>query len=174
MSELLKLNNGASAVYEVFETTCGKVAIVNATPHPVTIQDLSGELKSIVNSVIINARVVEEKVSELFVKTTFVGDEEGRDTIDAIQNAWIRKWQVCNKYNNMCSTCMYTDACDIYQDNGGNYVPLEQSAPKLIIVGSIIAAEAYPGEVVAMCPVPGYERVAPSEKRMRCDKFTIF
>lgn len=44
----------------------------------------------------------------------------------------------------------------------------------LIIIGSIIAAQAYPGQVVAMCPVTGFERVAPSEKRMRCDKFTIF
>lgn len=44
----------------------------------------------------------------------------------------------------------------------------------LVIVGSIIAAQAYPGEVVAMTPVEGFERVAPAEKRMRCDKFTTF
>ena len=44
----------------------------------------------------------------------------------------------------------------------------------LVIIGSIIAAQAYPGEVVAMVPVPGFERVAPTEKRMRCDKFTVF
>lgn len=45
---------------------------------------------------------------------------------------------------------------------------------RLVIIGSIIAAQAYPGHVVGMCPVPGYERVAPSEKRMCCDKFTVF
>lgn len=45
---------------------------------------------------------------------------------------------------------------------------------RLIIVGSIIAAQAYKGKVVGLCPVLGYERVAPSEKRMRCDKFTVF
>lgn len=45
---------------------------------------------------------------------------------------------------------------------------------KLVIVGSIIAAQAYKGKVVGLCPVLGYERVAPSEKRMRCDKFTVF
>lgn len=45
---------------------------------------------------------------------------------------------------------------------------------QLVIVGSIIAAQAYKGKVVGLCPVPGYERVAPSEKRMRCDKFTVF
>lgn len=49
-----------------------------------------------------------------------------------------------------------------------------QCAGRLVIVGSIIAAQAYPGKVVGLCPVPGYERVAPAEKRMRCDKFTVF
>jgi len=46
--------------------------------------------------------------------------------------------------------------------------------PNCIIVGSIIAAQAYPGRVVAMTPMPGYERVAPAEKRMNPAKFTIF
>ena len=45
---------------------------------------------------------------------------------------------------------------------------------RLVIVGSIIAAQAYRGKVAGLCPVPGYERVAPAEKRMRCDKFTVF
>jgi len=43
-----------------------------------------------------------------------------------------------------------------------------------IIVGSIIAAQAYPGQVVALMPAKGYERRPPSEKRMRADKFTVF
>ena len=42
----------------------------------------------------------------------------------------------------------------------------------LAIVGSMIAVNAYPGDVVGMIPVPGYERVAPAEKRMRCDMFS--
>ena len=45
---------------------------------------------------------------------------------------------------------------------------------ELIIVGSIIAAQAYKGDVCGMTPCAGYERVAPSEKRMNCDKFTVF
>ena len=49
-----------------------------------------------------------------------------------------------------------------------------ESVSCLVIVGSIIAAQAYPGEVCGLCPVPGFERVAPSEKRMRCDKFTVY
>jgi len=44
----------------------------------------------------------------------------------------------------------------------------------LVIVGSIISAQAYPGMVCAMTPAPGFERVPPAEKRMNPDKFTIF
>ena len=46
--------------------------------------------------------------------------------------------------------------------------------PGCYIVGSIIAAQAFPGRVFAMVPAPGSERVAPAEKRMRDDKFTVF
>lgn len=59
------------------------------------------------------------------------------------------------------------------RDIEGTYA--ETGCPdRLVIIGSIIAAQAYKGKVVGLCPVPGYERVAPSEKRMRCDKFTVF
>ena len=51
---------------------------------------------------------------------------------------------------------------------------LEAENPSAIIVGSIIAAQAFPGRVVALIPVAGFERVPPAEKRMRDDKFTIF
>jgi hypothetical protein len=43
-----------------------------------------------------------------------------------------------------------------------------------IVVGSIIAAQAFPGVVVAMTPAPGFERVPPDQKRMNPDKFTVF
>lgn len=46
--------------------------------------------------------------------------------------------------------------------------------PHTVIVGSIIAAQAYPGKVFGMCPLPGFERVAPAEKRMDPHKFTTF
>ena len=51
---------------------------------------------------------------------------------------------------------------------------LEQENPGTVIVGSIIAAQAFPGRVLAMVPAPGFERVPPAEKRMRDDKFTVF
>jgi len=43
-----------------------------------------------------------------------------------------------------------------------------------IFIGSIVAAQAFPGKVVAMVPVPGYERVPRNEKLVRSDKFSIF
>ncbi len=51
---------------------------------------------------------------------------------------------------------------------------IEQEAPDAIIVGSLIAAQAFPGRVVAMVAAEGYERRPPAEKRMRPDLFTIF
>ena len=45
---------------------------------------------------------------------------------------------------------------------------------ELRIVGSIIAAQAYPRRVVGMTPYPGYERVAPAEKLMSTEKFTVY
>lgn len=44
----------------------------------------------------------------------------------------------------------------------------------VVIIGSIIAAQAYGGAVCGMVPVPGYERVAPAEKLMRVDRFTRY
>lgn len=49
-----------------------------------------------------------------------------------------------------------------------------QEYPGAVIVGSIVAAQAYPGKVFGMTPLPGYERVAPAEKRMNPHKFTTF
>lgn len=51
---------------------------------------------------------------------------------------------------------------------------LEQEHPGAVMVGSIIAAQAFPGRVFAMVPVPGFERVPPAEKRMMDDKFITF
>ena len=51
---------------------------------------------------------------------------------------------------------------------------IEKEFPGVLVVGSVIAAQAFPGRVVGMVPVEGFERVPPEEKRMRSDKFTIF
>ena len=44
---------------------------------------------------------------------------------------------------------------------------LERENPGAIIVGSIIAAQAFPGRVLAMVPAAGFEMVPPDQKRMR-------
>ena len=44
----------------------------------------------------------------------------------------------------------------------------------LVIVGSIIAAQAYPGLVYGLVPAPGFERVEPSKKRMSMERFNTF
>lgn len=123
-----------------FVAFSNNVVVVNTTPHPVSMQDMDGTLITVPTSVLINAKAEEQEVSNLFVRTEFIGTEEGKEIISQIKSAYNRQFS-----------------------NG-----------TLIIVGSIIAAQAYPGEVVAMTPVPGYERVAPADKRMRCDKFTTF
>ena len=51
---------------------------------------------------------------------------------------------------------------------------LEAAHPGELIVGSLIAAQAFPGRVVAIVAAEGFERVPPDQKRMRDDKFTVF
>ena len=60
------------------------------------------------------------------------------------------------------------------EDNSVALARLEEQNPEAIIIGSMIAAQAFPGRVCAMIPAPGFERVPTAEKRMRDDKFTIF
>jgi hypothetical protein len=43
----------------------------------------------------------------------------------------------------------------------------------LRIIGSLPALSGYPGRVVGMCPVPGFERAPMGQKRMRTDKFNV-
>lgn len=123
-----------------FVTFGNNVAIINTTPHSVTIQDTDGTPITVPSSIILNAKAEEKQVSDLFVKTVFVPTEEGKTIISEIKKAF--KSQI--------------------------------GTGTLVIVGSMIAAQAYPKDIVAMTPVPGYERVKPAEKRMRCDKFTTF
>lgn len=139
MSREVRLTEEVTGV--LFESVTEKgVLIVNTTPHPITMQSPDEELVIVPTSVLINARAEEYAVNDLFVRTAFIGTNDGIETIQKIKEA--------------------------YKTTG--------EEAKLIIVGSIIAAQAYPGEVVGMTPVPGYERVAPAEKRMSCSKFTIF
>ena len=51
---------------------------------------------------------------------------------------------------------------------------LEDAFPHAVIVGSVIAAQGFRGRVSAMTPAPGFERVAPADKRMNPRKFSMF
>lgn len=51
---------------------------------------------------------------------------------------------------------------------------LEADNPGAVIVGSMIAAQAFPGRVVGMVAAVGFERKPPAEKRMNPLKFTTF
>ena len=61
-----------------------------------------------------------------------------------------------------------------------DFVPNEKSKRDIeklddgIYVGGVITAQAFPERVVAMVPVPGYERVPLDEKLVRSDKFSMF
>lgn len=59
-------------------------------------------------------------------------------------------------------------------EDGKDIIRLAHRHGADLVVGSIIAAQAYPGLVVAMTPAPGYERVEPALKRMNPDKFTVY
>ncbi|HAY21370.1 MAG TPA: hypothetical protein DCY27_04230 [Desulfobacterales bacterium] len=60
------------------------------------------------------------------------------------------------------------------QANEAALTALETENPGAVIIGSIIAAQAFPGRILAMVPASGFERVPIAEKRMRDDKFTVF
>lgn len=51
---------------------------------------------------------------------------------------------------------------------------LNAQSADVLIIGSIIAAQAFPGQVLALTPAPGFERVPVAEKRCNPDKFTVF
>lgn len=46
--------------------------------------------------------------------------------------------------------------------------------PNLTIIGSIISAQAYPGQVCAMTPAEGLERAPIEQRRMNPNKFTLY
>lgn len=51
---------------------------------------------------------------------------------------------------------------------------IDREAPGVLVLGSIISAQAYAGRVVAMISAPGFERMAPADKRFTTEKFTTF
>lgn len=120
-----------------FKLTNG-VEVINTTPHPITfLNPVTGVVTEVPTSgYILNASIesveAEGPVPGIeYVKTQFVGNEEGYRFLNSIPEG-------------------------------------------IVVIGSLIAAQAYPGKVVAMVACDGFERVPPADKRMREDKFTIY
>jgi hypothetical protein len=63
---------------------------------------------------------------------------------------------------------------EVSEADSAKLTEIEAAHPGAVVLGSIIAAQAFPGRVLALTPAPGFERVPPSEKKMRADKFTTF
>lgn len=120
------------------------VVAINTTPHEIAIQDMNGNVLMVPTSVLINAAPVEVPYDDSGLFVT----TEFRPTESG------------------------QDIIDSIKKEYSSLYPNDSN--RLVIISSIIAAQAYPGQVSGMVPVPGYERVAPDQKRMRCDKFTMY
>lgn len=46
--------------------------------------------------------------------------------------------------------------------------------PDVVVIGSLIGAQAYPGLVVGMVAHPDFVRVPPSDKKMLIDTYTVY
>lgn len=125
----------------------GKV-VVNTTPHALNFLSSEGDL------VVVPTSVPEgERTSPYVVNARAVEQPVGDDTVTTVFVGTPEGEAVL-------------DAIEAWA--------AEEGIENLRVIGSIIAAQAYPGRVLGMCPAPGYERVAPAEKRMTAQKFTIY
>ena len=120
------------------------ITVVNTTPHPIVFQDTTGELVTVEND--------PELLVNARVQEEIVSSEDG---VDFVKSTFIPS------------------------EEGGKILDgieafARETGKRVVVIGSIIAAQAFPGRVFGMTPVPGYERVAPSEKRMSVTKFVTF
>lgn len=125
--------------------------VFNSTPHPITFW-MKGwqDVIVVAPDELINAAVEEE----LYGTSNEAGAIHG--------------------FGNADFDCHFVTTEFVGNDEGRAVIERAKAQGATLIVGSIIAAQAYPGDVIAMTPAPGYERAAPAEKRMNPNKFTIF
>lgn len=133
--------------------------IINTTPHPITLLNPDGtEFTVPPCGVLINATVEETNAVEVGQH----GEVDPAATRPSLHHAakegvqFVRTKFVANPLSEK----------DLAQ--------LEADNPDSLIVGSLIAAQTFPGRVVAMVAAKGFERVPSDQKKMRADKFTIF
>ena len=122
--------------------------VVNTTPHSITFQTLKGDVVVVPTSVKDGERTSEWVVNASAVETPVAGDlvkTEFRGTPEGLKVLdEIEAWASANGIEN------------------------------LRVIGSMVAAQAYPGRVLGMCPAPGFERVPTAQRRMTTQKFTVY
>ena len=137
------------------------LVIFNATPHPITFWDETWLEPVVVEpDTVISAAVSETEVARLASRDGT--SQSGAQGLPAVT-------LVTPRFEGT--------------EEGRAIIRRAREAGADLIIGSIIAAQAYPGEVVAMIPAPGpapgYERQPSAEERMRPvwgipDRFTIY
>lgn len=119
---------------------------LNTTPHPIRLADEVGTFEVPPSGLIVSATIVEEAAGEL------PGD--------------IRLVRSVFKPEPLAEDRLRKLHQRFHRDTGGKF--------HLIVIGSIIAAQAYPGLVYGMKACAGHERVPPEQKLMRGDEFVTF
>ena len=130
--------------YAIIDGKC----VVNTTPHPIAFLNKNGETITVPTSV-----APGEKTSSWLINARAIEESVGNDLVRTVFVGTPEGEAIINTIEAWAR---------------------EEGHDNLRIIGSIIAAQAYPGRVLSMCPAPGYERVAPAEKRMTVEKFTVF
>ena len=121
------------------------MTIFNSTPHEIIFREENGAEFSVPSHGVINATPTEEVVGR-------IGET---DFVKTVFKPNAEGWAIIEA----------VEKSDIADSEGHTGT---------IIVGSMIAAQAYPGKVFAMTPAAGYERVPVEQKRMNPRKFTTF
>lgn len=100
-------------------------------------------------------------------------DEPIEVDVDMIINATIEDRIVAKDVTDELITIDFVTPTFLPEWNLIEYLE-ELREQNIYVIGSIIAAQAHPGLVFGMTPCTGYERVAPDQKRMNPNKFTMF
>jgi len=128
------------------ETLPNGITVFNATPHVIRFwREDWDEPVEVAPDTVINARIAE--VESFAFLPSGKGREQGITVVGTLFEPVTGGHEIADR--------AYAHGADV-------------------VIGSIIAAQAFPGRVYAMTPAKGYERVPPAEKRMNPDKFTVF
>lgn len=131
----------------IYIVKSGKYAICNCTPHPIRFQEQDGSIVEVMQSGMTLPATPVEK--ELTIPVYGTGEVSFVVTFFKRSEQGEQELELISQSEQEC--CL-----------------------EIIPVGSIISAQAWPGRVVSLVPVPGFERKPPQEKLYHVDKFNIF